>query len=66
VLYCLYDHRRRQAGRKLAHRSAELAHKALQKSNELEVYLSVLEYRSGKVRRYKWAYRVMAASKTDL
>ena len=38
---------------KLARESAKLARKALQKCNELEAYLSVLEYRAGKVRQYK-------------
>jgi hypothetical protein len=37
---------------KLARESAELAHKALQKSDELHACLSVLEYRAGKVRQH--------------
>ena len=38
---------------KLARESAALARKALRKSEELETYLSVLEYRAGKIRRHK-------------
>jgi hypothetical protein len=38
---------------KIARQSAELARKSLQKSDELETYLSLLEYRAGKVRRHK-------------
>jgi hypothetical protein len=38
---------------RIARESADLARKSLKKSNELEAYLSVLEYRAGKVRRHK-------------
>jgi hypothetical protein len=38
---------------KLAAESARLARKALQKSDELETYLGLLDYRAGKVREIK-------------
>jgi hypothetical protein len=38
---------------KLAAESARLARKALQKSDELEAYLGLLDYRAGKVREIK-------------
>ncbi len=38
---------------KIAAESAAFARRALSKSNELEAYLSLLEYRAGKVRKYK-------------
>ena len=38
---------------KIGAESAIFARLALRKSNELEVYLSLLEYRAGKVRTYK-------------
>jgi hypothetical protein len=38
---------------KLARESAALAHKALQKSNELEAYLGLLDYHAGRVREIK-------------
>ena len=37
----------------IARESADLARKSLRKSNGLEAYLSVLEYRAGKTRRHK-------------
>ena len=37
---------------KIASESASLAKKALRKSNELEAYLSLLEYRAGTTRSY--------------
>jgi hypothetical protein len=38
---------------RLARESADLARQALRKSEELDAYLSALEYRAGKVRRHK-------------
>ena len=38
---------------KLAAESARLARKSLQKSNELEAYLGLLDHRAGKVREVK-------------
>jgi hypothetical protein len=38
---------------KIARESADLARKSLQKSNELEAYLGLLDYRAGKVREIK-------------
>ncbi len=38
---------------KIAFESATLAKKALRKSDELEAYLSLLEYRASKVNEYK-------------
>ena len=38
---------------RIARESADLARKSLKKSNELEAYLSVVEYRAGKIRRHK-------------
>ena len=38
---------------KIARESAELARKSLKKSNELEGYLGLLDYRAGKVREIK-------------
>ena len=38
---------------RLARESADLARKALKKTNELEVYLGLVEYRTGKVREIK-------------
>jgi hypothetical protein len=38
---------------RLARESASLARQALRKSEELDAYLSALEYRAGKVRRHK-------------
>jgi len=37
---------------RLARESADLARKAIRKSEELEAYLSALEYRAGKIRRH--------------
>jgi hypothetical protein len=37
----------------IARESAALARKSLKKSNELEAYLGLLEYRAGKVREIK-------------
>ena len=37
---------------KIATESASLAKRALRKSNELEAYLSVLEYKAGKTNSY--------------
>jgi hypothetical protein len=37
---------------KIARESAALARKTLKKTNELEAYLSLLEYKAGKVREY--------------
>ena len=38
---------------KIARESAALARKTLKKTNELEAYLGLLEYRAGKVREIK-------------
>lgn len=38
---------------KIATESATFARRALAKSNELEVYLSLLEYRAGNTRKYR-------------
>jgi hypothetical protein len=38
---------------RIARESAELARKSLKKSNELEAYLGLLDYRAGKVREIK-------------
>ena len=38
---------------KIARESAALARKSLKKSNELEAYLGLLDYRAGKVREIK-------------
>jgi hypothetical protein len=38
---------------RLAAESAALARKSLKKSNELEAYLGLLDYRAGKVREIK-------------
>jgi SAM-dependent methyltransferase len=38
---------------RIARESTDLARKSLKKSNELEAYLSVMEYRAGKIRRHK-------------
>ena len=38
---------------KIARESAKLARKSLKKSNELEAYLGLLDYRAGKVREIK-------------
>ena len=38
---------------RIARESADLARKSLKKSNEIEAYLSVMEYRAGKTRRHK-------------
>jgi hypothetical protein len=38
---------------KLARESETLARKMLKKANELEVYLSVLDYKAGKIREIK-------------
>ncbi len=38
---------------KIASESAVFARRALRKSDELEAYLSLLEYRVGKVRKHK-------------
>lgn len=38
---------------KIAAQSENFARKALRKSNELTAYLSLLEYRAGKVTRHK-------------
>jgi hypothetical protein len=38
---------------KIARESADLARKSLKKSNELEVYLGLLDYGAGKVREIK-------------
>ncbi len=38
---------------KIAAQSAEFARKSLHKSNELEAYLSLLEYRAGKTRKHR-------------
>lgn len=37
---------------KIARESAALARKTLKKTNELETYLSLLEYKAGKVREF--------------
>jgi len=38
---------------KIATESASLAKRALRKSNELEAYLSLLEYKAGSTKAYK-------------
>jgi hypothetical protein len=38
---------------KLANESARYARKALQKSDEMEAYLSVLEHKAGKTKKYR-------------
>lgn len=38
---------------KMAHESSVFARKALKKSNELQTFLSLLEYKSGKVNPYR-------------
>ena len=38
---------------KIASESASLAERALRKSNELEAYLSMLEYKAGNTNMYK-------------
>lgn len=37
---------------RLAKESTEFAQKAMRKSNELQAFLSLIEYKSGKVRRH--------------
>lgn len=37
---------------RLAKESSEFAQKAIKKSNELQTFLSLIEYKSGKIRRY--------------
>jgi len=38
---------------KIAHESSVFARKALKKSNELQVFLSLLDYKSGKVNSHR-------------
>jgi hypothetical protein len=38
---------------RIARESADLARRSLKKSNEIEAYLSFMEYRAGKIRRHK-------------
>ena len=47
---------------RIARESADLARKSLRKSNELKAYLSVLEYRAGKIRRHKSVLRTFSAN----
>jgi hypothetical protein len=59
---------------RIARESADLARESLRKSNEIEAYLSVVEYRAGKVRRHKsvpdlfraWIYMVRFAMRSRL
>ncbi len=37
---------------RLAKESSEFAQKAIKKSNELQTFLSLIEYKSGKIRRH--------------
>lgn len=48
---------------RIASESVKYARKSLQKSDELEAYLSMLEYRAGKVRTYRSARELIRAAK---
>ena len=48
---------------KLAEASKRYAQKSLQKSRELEVYLSVLDYKAGRVKEYKSVDAMFRAAK---
>ena len=50
---CLMSTADTKRAEKLARQSAEFARKALQKSEELQAYLSLLEYRAGKTHQHK-------------
>jgi hypothetical protein len=48
---------------KLAEASRRYAHKSLQKSRELEIYLSVLDYKAGRVKEYPSIDAIFRAAK---
>jgi len=48
---------------RLAEESRRYAHKSLQKSRELEVYLSILDYKAGRVKEYSSAHAITLAAK---
>jgi len=48
---------------KLAEASRHYAHKSLQKSRELEIYLSILDYRAGRVKEYPSINAIFRAAK---
>ena len=48
---------------KLAEASQRYARKSLQKSEELETYLSVLEYKAGRVKEYPSVAAIFRAAK---
>ncbi len=48
---------------KLAEESRRYAQKSLEKSRELEAYLSILDYKAGRVTEYPSARAITAAAK---
>gem|GEM_PF-1155813 len=48
---------------KLAETSRRYAHKSLQKSRELETYLSILDYKAGRVKEYPSVDAIFRAAK---
>jgi len=48
---------------KLAEASRRYAHKSLQKSRELEIYLSVLDYKAGRVQEFSSIRAITLAAK---
>ncbi len=48
---------------KIASESMRYARKALQKSNELQTYLSMLEYKAGKTKTYPSVQAIIRAAK---
>ena len=48
---------------KIASESARYARKALQKSDELQTYLSMLEYKTGKTKTYPSVRAIIRAAK---
>jgi len=48
---------------KLAEASRRYAHKSLQKSRELEIYLSTLDYKAGRVREFSSVHAITLAAK---
>lgn len=48
---------------KIASESARYARKAIQKSDELQTYLSILEYKAGKVKEYSSVQAITRAAK---
>lgn len=48
---------------KLAEASRRYAHKAMEKSRELEIYLSTLDYKAGRVKEYKTVDAIFRAAK---